>query len=122
MAVSIPKIAPRVKTALQTYPKMRDNDNLLIAHLWAMEMRGKEQNPQFTATRAFFVDFSEGKYSSPEAIRRARQKIQEQRPELRGTSYQERQKKSRTIKSDIIETGAIANNTGQLDNGTDNHN
>jgi hypothetical protein len=77
-------IKSRVEGFLRKDPRTRDSDNLLIARIWYEEV-----SEELTLTE-FLKSFSIGKYTSPESVRRVRQKIQELNPELRGTSYKER--------------------------------
>jgi hypothetical protein len=77
-------IKSRVEDFLRKDPRTRDSDNLLIARIWYEEV--SETLPIVE----FLKKFSTGSYTSPESIRRVRQKTQELNPELRGKSYKER--------------------------------
>jgi hypothetical protein len=79
---------------------MRDNDNELIAYYYykIMQTNGKEQN--YSAMN-FLGDYSKGLYPSAESIRRCRQKIQEQHPQLRGKSYKNRHDKEQDFRIQI---------------------
>lgn len=74
-----------VKYFLTKYHGTRDNDRLLMLKVWA------GQNPRLRDRNYSFVDFATdfitGHYADPESIRRSRQKLQEQHPELRGGGY-----------------------------------
>lgn len=87
-----------VKSILVNNDKARDNDNLIILKVWA------EQNPSLRGATSF-VDFSKdfvkGKYSSVESITRARRKIQELNPELRGFKYNSRQNNEAEVRQNI---------------------
>jgi hypothetical protein len=91
---SIVKTKDKVEYLLKNYPVLRDSDNKLIAKIWWAET--EHQN-----TRDFLINFGNGKYTSPEAIRRARQKLQEHNPHLRGTLYKKRHQDGATVKSHI---------------------
>lgn len=97
--MKITKIAHTVKKLLIDYPACKDNDNLLILKVWA------EQEPLLREKTYSFRDFADkfmiGKYPSTESIRRSRQKLQEEFPNLRGTSYKERQKEQEVVKDDL---------------------
>lgn len=73
---------------LTRFPETRDNDRLLMIYVWCI------QNPLLKPFGFPFRDFANefiyGHYADPESIRRTRQKIQEQHPELRGKSYTRR--------------------------------
>lgn len=91
MIPQILKIKEAVTSLLEKHPHLRDNDNKLIATIWRLEV-GKENIDGLSAL-GFLIYVAEGRLSSAESIRRSRQKIQEDRPELRGTNYNKRQKK-----------------------------
>ena len=76
----------RVETMLRTFASFRDDDQLLMANFWAAECaeKGIERSH-------FLQQFADGAFTSPESIRRIRQKLQEENPELRGKSYAKRQ-------------------------------
>ena len=78
---------------------LRDNDQALIANIWWRELvtQGKDKSTAFEMLKVF----SEGKLSNPESIRRARQKIQEEQPELRGESYRARHREQDNIKEQL---------------------
>jgi hypothetical protein len=86
---------------LLTHKKhLRDNDQALIANIWWRELLllGKDK----TMAIEFLKLFSEGKLSNPESIRRARQKIQEENPELRGDSYYARHKEEKRFRQEEL--------------------
>jgi hypothetical protein len=78
---------------------LRDNDQALIANIWWRELvtQGKDKSTAFELLKVF----SEGKLSNPESIRRARQKIQEEQPELRGESYRARHREQDNVKEQL---------------------
>ena len=77
-----------VKKILTEEFDARDNDRLLICKVWA------EQDPEIRIKNYSFVHFAKkyikGEFADTESIRRIRQKLQEQHPELRGHSYWKR--------------------------------
>ena len=87
---------------LLKYPEYRDNDFKLIATVWLMEMGGKEMAQTLTALD-MLETFAKGHLSHSESIRRIRQKIQEQRPDLRGSRWQERQKMKEVARKAVYE-------------------
>lgn len=109
MIEQIKHIKKKVTQLLTDTPHLRDDDNKLIATIWNEEMgreiekdgnKGKFKS-RFTTAFCFFEAFSSGQHTSPESIRRVRQKIQEQIPELRGTSYKNRKKTGTEFKKEI---------------------
>ena len=85
------KIKDVVKSLLINQPKLRDNDNKLIANIFMREAGGLDNLKNMSAFE-FLKDFADGKYSNFESIRRVRAKLQEDCPELRGLSYNSRKK------------------------------
>lgn len=69
----------------------RDNDNLLIAEIWQIETNN---NIDF---KPFLDKLKIGYFSSPESIRRCRQKLQEHNPDLRGVKYKQRKNESKNV-------------------------
>jgi len=90
----------KVKSLLIDYPHLRDSDERLIATYWMREVGSKDALDYMSATK-FLTNFVEGAYTSPESIRRMRQKIQEEDESLRGKSYYKRQKIEQDVRSKI---------------------
>jgi hypothetical protein len=81
-------IKDKVEFLMKRTPRLKDNDFKLTATFWWHEM-GKEKTQLMTGYD-FLEVFSQGKLTHPESIRRVRQKLQEENPELRGASYKRR--------------------------------
>ncbi len=88
MKGKIKRIAPKVKELLKEKPHLRDSDNKLIASIWWIELGGQVVSD--LSGMDVLNRLSEGQLTSPESIRRSRQKIQEENPHLRGESYKVR--------------------------------
>lgn len=84
-----------VKHFLTIRPELRDNDNRLMANIWASELKGTGIHDM--SAFDFLKMFSQDILTSPESIRRARQKIQEECPHLRGKSYKSRHQKAQEV-------------------------
>jgi len=88
MINKVVSIKDAVKVILTNYPETRDNDRILMLKIWAY------QNSELRHLDYMFLHFARGfingEYADPESIRRSRQKIQEQHPELRGEHYKEK--------------------------------
>jgi hypothetical protein len=76
----------KVETLLKNFKSFRDDDLLLMANFWATECA--EKGIQYSD---FLHKFADGYFTSPESIRRMRQKLQEENIELRGSTYGKRQ-------------------------------
>jgi hypothetical protein len=94
MLQSINKVKGKVEYLLKNYPIFRDNDNKLISKIWWSESNA-------SSFKEFLMEFGGGKRTSPEAIRRARQKLQEENPHLRGVLYDKRHKNAVEVRSNI---------------------
>jgi len=91
-----------VKAALTSNPKTRDSDFMLIAFIWWQEL--PEEAKKSKSVRAFFVRLSQGDFSNPESIRRARQLIQAQEESLRGETYKHRvDSEEKSVRQEIIQ-------------------
>jgi hypothetical protein len=89
-----------VEELLTKNPNTRDSDNLLVATYYFYEEGGKEALQSKTAYD-FLKKMSSGNLTSFESISRARRKIQEHNPSLRGKNYKERQEMSEDIRENI---------------------
>jgi hypothetical protein len=102
MIHSFTKTKDKVKYILEKYPITRDDDNKMIWQFIFFESGGSDHLNNITGLQ-FLCDLANGHYTSPESIRRMRQKIQEQYPELRGNSYNIRHKIANETKNKINE-------------------
>lgn len=93
-------IKPKIQHLLQRYPHLRDSDERLIATFWMVELGGQDAIKQMTAYK-LLESYVNKHLTSAESIRRMRQKIQEQVPELRGKTYLKRKAKSNEIRNTI---------------------
>lgn len=82
------KVQDSVKLLLETYPKLRDNDVRLVATYYYNNIANINQ---MSAVNLLDIMVN-GNLPSPDTITRARRKIQEKHPELRGVKYGEKQK------------------------------
>ena len=100
MSVNL-NITSTVKMLLHKYPETRDNDNTLLVKVWAEEKPEIKTEGYSLAT--FTLSFKKGEFSSSESVRRTRQKLQQEFPELRGKNYVERHKHEDVIKEQLTE-------------------
>ena len=84
----------KVLNLLKLYPNTRDNDNLLIAYYMELE---------YGVTDTFDIarKFSANVY---ESVRRARQKVMEENPDLRPSKavYKKRLEKEQKVREEVI--------------------
>ena len=94
-------VKDRVKALLVTYPHLRDSDNKLIATIWRSELFHKGVRAKGITAEDFLFIYSEGKISNAETIRRVRQKLQEENPDLRGTVNEARKEQAEDVRKNI---------------------
>ncbi|RLB94396.1 MAG: hypothetical protein DRH26_01370 [Deltaproteobacteria bacterium] len=88
-----------VRCCLAAKPETRDNENLLISKIWQKECRDKK----IFSLPSFFEELEKGTFTHTETIRRVRQKLQEENPELRGDLYLKRKNRQKDIQSQLFE-------------------
>jgi hypothetical protein len=91
MIKHVKNLKDTVKAVLQEKPKARDSDYYLTAIVWYHQIPQEERTTKTAAS--FLKDLSEGKFASPESIRRLRQLIQEKNEDTRGQNYKVRKTK-----------------------------
>jgi hypothetical protein len=99
--VNIKQIGPRVKRVLQDNPSTRNNDNKLTAIIWSQDLRQQGKDANLLTAQGFMKMYYEGKLTNSDSITRARRKLQELHPELRGKNYQARQANQEKVKKDL---------------------
>jgi hypothetical protein len=77
----------RVKDLIELIPQLRDNDEQLCCHIWFRELEKQGIDPFEFKVTDFFKAYSKQKYTSAPSIKRARAKLQEENPNLRGEKY-----------------------------------
>lgn len=80
----------KVEILLIKYPLLRDDDKLLVTKMWEIELRKQNLDPKTLPISMFFSQYQNGSLSNAEAIARARRKLQENKVELRGETWEER--------------------------------
>lgn len=90
-----------IKQLLIKYPHLRDSDNKLIASIWKFQIQGLGYNVMKGTIAETLILVANGRLTSSETIRRTRQKVQEEEPELRGASYKSRQRTGENVRKNI---------------------
>ena len=90
-------IINQVKQRLENSTIMRDDDALLMADIW------REQLAQLGAKSVYDVlnAIAGRMVHSPESIRRSRQKVQQDNPNLRGVFYYKRHEKELEVLKEL---------------------
>jgi hypothetical protein len=95
------EVFKKVKNLLQRDPRLREADSALMARVWWNDLLALGYDPTNMSAPDFFVMLTDKKVSSYESITRARRKVMEECPELRGTTYSARKKKAEQVKNEI---------------------
>jgi hypothetical protein len=107
--MEILKASTIVKQILIDSIETRDSDELLTLKVWAVQ-KPELRNENFKF-RDFANDFMNSKLFKTESITRARRKIQEEIPSLRGYSYKGRQNEQESVKQEIKDLSMIKGGT-----------
>jgi hypothetical protein len=89
----------KVKALLVKSPHLRDDDNKLIATYYYHE---SQSNLLKITALDFLHEFADGKFTNPETIRRCRQRLQEECPELRGKLWHEKQHAGNEVRKEVV--------------------
>jgi hypothetical protein len=112
-------IKQRVTAILLRYPETMDNDRELIVRYWKQQIsdmqdaaREKLQSLPYFTFDSFMASFMTGGFEHPDSITRARRKIQEEYPHLRGAKYNERHKHQEKVKEELGYGKTLDNSRG----------
>ena len=95
------KIRDRVAKILNKTELARKSDNVLMYELWTEDMEILHQGNSYTL-QTFFNEFTSGKLTNTESVRRVRQQLQAKYPELRDKeTYENRMKRSVLFKQEF---------------------
>jgi len=119
--------ANKVEDILREYPESRDNDNDLVAKYWHSELSQmkRDEGRRFILTpreiNLFYKVIQSGMLSQADTITRARRKIQEEIPSLRGEKYHKRHSATEIVKEEIKEIPQMVGTYKALDQMTLEH-
>ena len=111
----------KVEKILREIATTRDNDQELIAKYWHDELREMkfDQERDFILTHReinlFYKVIESGILSQPDTITRARRKVQEEVPSLRGDKYHKRHSATEIVKEEIKEIPEMVGTYKALD-------
>ena len=91
----------RVAGLLRSVPATRDNDGYLYALILNEDLLVAGFEPKDLPCHELFVLMKAGKVSNPESVRRMRQKVQEECPEMRGAGYRAKAAKAAKVRGAI---------------------
>lgn len=81
---------------------LRDDDEKLVARFWSNELQEMKKHPTHITALQFLHIYADGNLTPADIITRARRKIQEENPELRGIAWNERQGKEKDVRQEIV--------------------
>ena len=102
MEKKIAKLVDRVTGLLTAKSDLRDNDRRLICNIWWKSV----SNPELLMFEDFIKLYIKGKVPESDSITRCRRKVQEEKKELRGKSWDLRHGLEDAIKEEIKEMGS----------------
>tara|TARA_R110000765_G_scaffold375779_1_gene466449 strand:+ start:117 stop:434 length:318 start_codon:yes stop_codon:yes gene_type:complete len=77
----------KVKDLIERVPSLRDSDTRLTSHIWFRELEKMGLDPFEMKATDFFKMYAQEKMTLGPTIKRARAKLQEESPNLRGKKY-----------------------------------
>jgi hypothetical protein len=95
------QVKDRVKALLIRYPHLRNSDNKLIATIWKFDLVSTKMHPDNMSGTDLLLYYADEKLTNAETIRRVRQKIQEENPELRGAVNDLRKEQAEDVRKNI---------------------
>ena len=94
------KVSDEVLRLLRKNPAYRDDDNRLVAQFWSEHLGAtKDQMTAFDLLKLISL----GQVEKADNITRARRKLQEEYPELRGTVWNKRHNHQEVVKKELKE-------------------
>ena len=94
-------IKDRVTKLLVQYPHLRSSDNKLIASIWKTDVKRMGQDVNEINAMTFLQLYATEQITNSETIRRVRQKIQEEQPELQGPARKSRKEQAEEVRKNI---------------------
>ena len=88
-------LTDRIEGLLISYPQLRDDDRRLVANVWHYEMKHDK------SISDFLTAYANNQLSNSDNITRIRRKLQEEKPELRGSKWHERHDKEQQVITDL---------------------
>lgn len=80
---------------------MRDDDKILCTNFWAMEISRLGKEYETLSFTEFGELYMSGKLTNHDIITRARRRVTENNPELRGKNYTERKRQEESVREEI---------------------
>ena len=94
------KLKDRIKLYLMSHPETRENNEILMSIIWQHEVDRFIMNADNVPVNPLSL-LKQGKLTSWDSATRAKRKLQEEHPELRGQSYNLRKAKANKVKNNL---------------------
>ena len=95
------EVKQRVKSILEVNKEARDCDRLLISIIWSQDVYEMYNDVTIINAQDFLFLLEDGELTSPETIRRCRQRLQEENETLRGYKYKLRKQLGEEVRQSI---------------------
>ena len=102
MKKKITRLVDRVTRLLRDKSTLRDNDRRLTCNIWWKAA----PHPELLMFEDFIKLYIDGKIPESDSITRCRRKVQEEKKELRGESWDRRHGLEKIVKEEIKEIGS----------------
>jgi hypothetical protein len=97
--MEIESLQSQVAKLLKDNPNFRDDDRLLVVNFWYGQLVDKKIDPKKISASTFLVYYLDGHLTNSDLITRARRKVQEENPELRGKNWNDRHKQEKEYRN-----------------------
>lgn len=98
----IKELCDKVKTLLRSHPHLRDSDKRLVANVWVLDLTAQfDRKIEDISSLQFLNALAEGRLTNYDSITRARRKVQETNPDLRGEKYGDRKQEAKDTQENI---------------------
>mgnify|MGYP003343568951 CR=1 FL=1 len=91
----------KVKALLEKDEMYRESDEKLVCRIWNNELADMKFDSRTMSSFEFFRIYVNGNITTADVITRARRKVQEKHPELRGNNYNQRQQNQTEVKEEL---------------------
>jgi hypothetical protein len=95
------EVKQRVKSILEVNKDARDCDRLLISQIWQADFESSYGKLELNDSKGILIALENGELTSPETIRRCRQRLQEENETLRGYKYKLRKQLGEEVRNTI---------------------
>ena len=91
------QLKERVKAVLVNYPETQENNKTFMARIWS-------EDTAINTSKDVLRDLAQDNLTSWDSATRAKRKLQEEHPQLRGQSYAKRKNKAKKAAKDLDST------------------